>query len=157
MTLKLIAQENRGSVPLWLWIVIAIGVFVALLVVIAIAGGVLIFIMSTATSDSNCTSNNTQLIYVDHTVNNSGVLLLRLQNGSGTTIKNVTAVADTSKDFDGTGTIRPTTPVSGQEFTIMGITGPSSGTYRGSVEITYTRGSSEAVHNATITCIGTAE
>ena len=36
MKLKLINQENRGSIPLWLWVVIAIGLFVALIFVIAI-------------------------------------------------------------------------------------------------------------------------
>lgn len=163
MTLKLITRENHGSVPLWLWIIIAAVIF-ALIVVIAIAIGVFIFIMSTTSVSENCTSDNTQIIYVDHTVNSSGVLQLRLQNGSGTTIKNVTA--DASKDFDGIGTIHPTTPVSGQEFTITGITSPSSGTYRGSVNITYTqsviektyqRNVVDKTHTATITCTGTAE
>ncbi len=129
------------------------------LIVIAIVIGVLVFIMSTTTSGSNCTSDNTQIIYVDHAVDSSGALDLRVQNGAGQSV----IISDLNVGGDWTGsTSEPTLPktvTTGNEVTIkstdVGIT--SGGTYRGTVDITYKRGSSTGVeHNATITCTGTA-
>ena len=131
------------------------------LIVIAIVIGVLVFIMSTTTSGSNCTSDNTQLIYVDHAAvgyddPTAGTLDLRLQNASGQTI-DITNIALAS-EFTGTiaayGTV-----VSGQEFTLAStdLTSPVVGaTYRGPITITYTRGSGSIEHQAKITCTGTA-
>ena len=130
------------------------------LIVIAIVIGVLVFIMSTTTAGANCTSDNTQLIYVDHTVNGATDVQLRLQNGAGQTIT-VTAVAfDPDGDFAGTIGV-PAEPVivSGEEFDIISttLTAPTAGaTYRGGIDITYTRGTGGLDHTATITCTGTA-
>lgn len=124
------------------------------LIVIAIVIGVLVFIMSTTTAGSNCTSDNTQIIYVDHTVS-GGALTLKLQNGAGKTI-DISAI-DGNGDFTGTGTSDFDKPVSGQEFKITGITktGATTGTYRGTVIITYERDAG-ITHKASLTCSGTA-
>ena len=132
------------------------------LMVIAIVIGVLVFIMSTTTSGSNCTSDNTQLIYVDHAVVGSpdgiidGLLELRLQNAAGQTI-DITSVT-LAPDFAGT-VVAPGIIVSGAEFNLVSATlkdPRTSATYRGPITITYTRGTGGITHQATITCTGTA-
>jgi len=51
----------------------------------------------------------------------------------------------------------PASVVSGAETTIESPTGVGTGsTYRGEVAITYTRGTGGIVHDATLTCTGTA-
>lgn len=131
------------------------------LIVIAIVIGVLVFIMSTTTSGANCTSDNTQIIYVDHAVtgddgSGTGTFELRLQNGAGKTI-DITAV-DLEMDFNGT-IAALGNQISGAEFTMAStdLTAPlANETYRGEVAITYTRGTGGISHIATITCTGTA-
>ncbi|MFH1239808.1 MAG: hypothetical protein V1672_01200 [Candidatus Diapherotrites archaeon] len=127
------------------------------LIVIAIVIGVLVFIMSTTTAGSNCTSDNTQIIYVDHAVDASGGIDLKVQNGAGQTIS-ITAIT-MQNGFTGTPTA-PTLPasvVSGAETTIESPTGVGTGsTYRGEVALTYIRGTGGITHNATLTCTGTA-
>ena len=132
------------------------------LIVIAIVIGVLVFIMSTTTSASTCTSDNTQITYVDHIVNTSDSnATLILTNAAGKTI-NVTAVSGTG-DFSGTlgspiivnESATPDPIGAGLNLEINQIEAPStSGSYRGTLAVTYTR--TGLTHTATLTCSGSA-
>ena len=126
------------------------------LIVIAIVIGVLVFIMSTTTAGANCTSDNTQVIYVDHAVV-AGVdgVTVKLQNGAGQTIT-LDAITPDGVTFTGAANEVGNDVTTGSEFTVTGLetTGIAGANYRGSIAILYTRGTGGIQHTATVTCTG---
>ena len=125
------------------------------LVVIAIIVGILVVLLGSSTTVTNCTMSPAAggIGYVDHAVNADGNMSIRLRNETG---KTITAVAfDFQNDFSGATDLNAYGPyVSAEEFTINAPnTGILSGeSYTGKVAISYNRQS--ITHSAVAQCTG---
>ena len=130
------------------------------LVVIAIIIGVLVVLLGSSTTVTNCSMSPAAggIGYVDHAVNQDGELTIKFRNETGRTI---TAVAfDFQNDFGGATDLNSLGPYVSAEEWILGnavpiTTGIISGeTYSGKIAISYSR--QGIVHSAVAQCTGKA-
>ncbi len=149
-------EGGLGKIILIIAAIVGIG-SVFLVVIVIVVASLFAFGIFNPPAAGRC-SGLDKLLYKDHAVDAAGTgITLALGNGAGSTI-NVTKVAYGGDFAGGADTTTVRNIGSGADFTIdneTAFTSPVSGTYRGTITITYNT-SSGITHLETATCTGTA-
>ena len=122
------------------------------MIALAIVIGVIIFVFGGVPGGVNCTSDDTKIIYYDHAVYENGELTLVLQNATGRSIEEASAIF--LGDFAGTGSVSPMPIMQGKNFIISGDTDIGNvREYKGRIKLSY-KTITRIQHNVNITCAG---
>ncbi len=133
----------------------------ALVVIIIVIAALFAFGIFNPPSAGTCSGLN-KFLYKDHTVETDGTVTIALGNGSGSTINAISAlyggndftdVAGETVTVDG---VVATSVTTGGDFLVVSAAavGPTTGSYSGTITVTYTTASSGLPHTETATCTG---